>query len=112
MSEAVENLNAVHEAHKREITQLHSTANQQCELVTRLLGLFTPPNALLLLLSLSLSLIVAKREVETLQRTIQERNGEIQQLQKQLGDLERHKHTEVVKLRLEVHVPVEYSQLT
>lgn len=31
MSEAVENLNAVHEAHKREIAQLHSSANQQCE---------------------------------------------------------------------------------
>ena len=31
MSEAVENLNAVHEAHKREITQLQNTANQQCE---------------------------------------------------------------------------------
>lgn len=39
MSEAVENLNAVHEAHKREITQLHSAANQQCKLITCLLGL-------------------------------------------------------------------------
>ena len=29
MSEAVENLNAVHEAHKREIAQLHGSANQQ-----------------------------------------------------------------------------------
>lgn len=51
MSEAVENLNAVHEAHKREITQLHSTANQQCELVAHLLDL---SNALLLSLSLLL----------------------------------------------------------
>ena len=31
MSEAVENLNAVHEAHKREVTQLHKSVNQQCE---------------------------------------------------------------------------------
>ena len=30
MSEAVENLNAVHEAHTREIAQLHSSSNQQC----------------------------------------------------------------------------------
>ena len=44
-----------------------------------------------------------KREVEALQRTIQEKSGEIQHLQKRLADLERDKHTEVVKLRLEVN---------
>ena len=49
-------------------------------------------------------LVIAKREVEGLQRTIQEGNSEIRQLQKHLADLERDKHTEVVKLRLEVHV--------
>ena len=46
---------------------------------------------------------VVRRELEVLQRTIQERNGEVRQLQKQLTDLERDKHTEVVKLRLEVY---------
>lgn len=51
-----------------------------------------------------------RRELEVLQRTIQERNGEVRQLQKQLTDLERDKHTEVVKLRLEVyHVEHLYS---
>ena len=43
-----------------------------------------------------------RRELEVLQRNIQERNGEARQLQKQLTDLERDRHTEVVKLRLEV----------
>ena len=50
-----------------------------------------------------LFLYVVRRELEVLQRTIQERNGEVRQLQKQLTDLERDKHTEVVKLRLEVY---------
>ena len=45
---------------------------------------------------------IAKRETESLQLSIQEKNGEIRQLQKQLSDLERDKHTELVKLRLEV----------
>ena len=31
MSEAMENITAVHEAHKREIAHLHSSANQQCD---------------------------------------------------------------------------------
>jgi len=49
-------------------------------------------------------LLAVRRELEVLQRTIQERNGEARQLQKQLADLERDRHTEVVKLRLEVYV--------
>ena len=54
--------------------------------------------------------LVVRRELEVLQRTIQERNGEVRQLQKQLTDLERDKHTEVVKLRLEVyHVKYFYN---
>lgn len=44
----------------------------------------------------------AKREADSLQHTIQERNSEIRQLQKQISDMERDKHTELVKLRLEV----------
>ena len=44
----------------------------------------------------------ARREADSLQHTIQEKNGEIRQLQKQLSDVERDKHTELVKLRLEV----------
>ncbi len=43
-----------------------------------------------------------RHETQSLQRTIQEQSGEIRQLQKQLADLERDKHTEMVKLRLEV----------
>lgn len=31
MSEAMENITAVHEARKREIAHLHSSANQQCD---------------------------------------------------------------------------------
>lgn len=54
--------------------------------------------------SVQLYLPAVRRELEVLQRTIQERNGEARQLQKQLADLERDRHTEVVKLRLEVYV--------
>ena len=39
--------------------------------------------------------------MEALQRSIQEKSGEARQLQRQLADLERDRHTEVVKLRLE-----------
>ena len=49
-----------------------------------------------------LCLLSAKREIAGLQQSIQEKNGEIRQLKKQLEELERDKHTEVVKLRLEV----------
>lgn len=40
--------------------------------------------------------------MESLQRTAEQRQSEIRQLQKQLSDMERDRHTEVVKLRLEV----------
>ena len=45
-----------------------------------------------------------QNDIEVLERTIQEKNGEIRRLQKQTADLERAKHTEVVKLRLEVSI--------
>ena len=37
-----------------------------------------------------------------MQKAIAEKTSVIQQLQKQLADAERDKHTEIVKLRLEV----------
>ena len=37
-----------------------------------------------------------------MQKLIQESNAEVRQLQKQLADMERDGHTEIVKLRLEV----------
>lgn len=43
-----------------------------------------------------------RKEVDSLQKTVQDKTGEIQQLQKQLAEVERDKHTEIVKLRLEV----------
>ena len=99
MSEAVENLNAVHEAHKREIAQMHTSANQQCGCHTHDSG----TNIITLL-------VPARRETDSLQHVIQEKNGEIRQLQKQLSDVERDKHTELVKLRLEVKTGVFTSQ--
>ena len=44
-----------------------------------------------------------QRQIELLERNLQEKNVEVKQLQKQNADLERAKHTEVVKLRLEVY---------
>ena len=43
-----------------------------------------------------------RKEIDLLQKTAQEKTTEIQQLQKQLAEVERDKHTEIVKLRLEV----------
>ena len=47
--------------------------------------------------------MVAKKEVSSLQKLVQESNAEVRQLQKQLADMERDSHTEVVKMRLEVN---------
>ena len=46
--------------------------------------------------------LTVKSEVDSLQRAGEQRQAEIRQLQKQLSDTERDRHTEVVKLRLEV----------
>jgi ribosomal protein L44E len=73
MMEAVENLQAVQEAHKKDMQQLQMSTNYQM-----------------------------KREAESIQRALQEKVNEIETLQKQLSDSEREKHTEIVKLRLEV----------
>lgn len=51
-----------------------------------------------------LSLFLVRKEVESLQRSLQEKSEEISSLHKQLSDMERDKHTEIVKLRLEVRV--------
>ena len=45
---------------------------------------------------------VEKLEVTALEKTLQEKTGELKEMQKQLVDMEREKHTEIVKLRLEV----------
>jgi hypothetical protein len=37
-----------------------------------------------------------------LEKEIQEKNGEIRELRQKLSDMERDKHKEIVKLRLEV----------
>lgn len=47
--------------------------------------------------------LVAKKEVSSLQKLVQESNAEVRQLQKQLADMERDSHTEIVKMRLEVN---------
>ena len=47
-------------------------------------------------------LFIVRKEIESLQRTLQDKSEEISSLHKQVADAERDKHTEVVKLRLEV----------
>ena len=47
--------------------------------------------------------LVAKKEVLSLEKLVQESNAEVRQLQKQLADMERDSHTEIVKMRLEVN---------
>lgn len=42
--------------------------------------------------------------MEVLQRLLQDKTNEVKQLQKRLSDMEREKHTELVKLRLEVRI--------
>ena len=93
MAEALENLQAVQEAHRKEVTQVQEAANQQ----SKALIVLTPDHYYT---HLPYSPVV-RREVEALQRSVQEKSGEARQLQRQLADLERDRHTEVVKLRLE-----------
>lgn len=45
---------------------------------------------------------VDKREAALLEKEIQKKTGEIRELNQKLTDMERDKHTEIVKLRLEV----------
>lgn len=40
--------------------------------------------------------------MEVLQRLLQDKSNEVKLLQKKVSDVEREKHTELVKLRLEV----------
>lgn len=42
--------------------------------------------------------------MEVLQRLLQDKANEVKQLQKKVSDVEREKHTELVKLRLEVRM--------
>ena len=43
-----------------------------------------------------------QHQIELLERSVREKSVEAKQLQKQNAELERARHTEVVKLRLEV----------
>lgn len=49
-------------------------------------------------------MLLVHRDTEVMEKTVQDKNLEIRQLQKENAELERAKHTEVVKLRLEVSV--------
>ena len=88
MAEAVENMKAMQEANKTEISRLRDSSNQQCK---------QKPNSLVVIIAISV-----KKELDTLQRTVQDKAVEIRQLRTQLSDADRDKHTEIVKLRLEV----------
>ncbi|KAL5471382.1 hypothetical protein EMCRGX_G029495 [Ephydatia muelleri] len=72
IAESLDTLKAAHEAHKTELLRAQELVQRQ-----------------------------SKQEIEVLQRQIQEKNAELRQIQKQLSDVERDRHTEVVKLRLE-----------
>lgn len=45
-----------------------------------------------------------RREIESQQKLLQDKSDEITVLHKQLADTERDKHTEIVKIRLEVAI--------
>lgn len=106
MTEALENMQAVHEAHRKEMVELQTASNQHSELRTCQCimhkQLLSSCHHQLRDWNTEFPPIPVKRELEGLQRTIQEKNGEIRGLQKQLADFGRERHTEVVKLRLEV----------
>ena len=46
--------------------------------------------------------LAVQHQIESLERSVREKSAEVKQLQKQNAELERARHTEVVKLRLEV----------
>ena len=56
-----------------------------------------------------LGLVQGHQEVEVLQRLLQDKANEVKQLQKKVSDVEHEKHTELVKLRLEVRYIVTYA---
>lgn len=88
MTEAMNNLHLVQQAHKTELAQVHEEVHQQSKNI--------------LVLGIVRFLIAVSKEIDLLNVTLQEKNVEIKQLQKQLSDIERDKHTEIVKIRLEV----------
>lgn len=94
MEEAMENMDALRATHKKETAQIQENMKQQSK-----------PNPLCVWEGCEYFLTVQK-DIELLERTIQDKNGEIRQLQKENAELERAKHTEVVKLRLEVCIPM------
>lgn len=72
MRNALDELQAIKEAHKNEIKSVQNSTTLQL-----------------------------RKEIESLDKTIQDKSSDIRQLQKQLSDVERDKHTEIIKLRLE-----------
>ncbi|XP_019864433.1 PREDICTED: cingulin-like [Amphimedon queenslandica] len=72
MREAMDNLEAIKEAHKKDVVHIQAVTSKEM-----------------------------RKEIDLLQRNLQEKSEDISALQKQVGDAERDKHTEIVKLRLE-----------
>ncbi len=58
-----------------------------------------------------LGLVQGHQEVEVLQRLLQDKANEVKQLQKKVSDVEHEKHTELVKLRLEVRYIVTHTHI-
>ena len=101
MSEALENLRTIHDAHKKDMAQAQDIANQQSKICCEQL---VKEHHTFLFCELAHKLCtIVQQELKVLEKTIQEKNIEIKRLQKQNAELEREKHTEVVKLRLEVY---------
>ncbi|XP_031554808.1 coiled-coil domain-containing protein 150-like [Actinia tenebrosa] len=72
ITEAIKEIEVSDQMHKNEICRLKEESQQQ-----------------------------AKREISLLEKSLQEKDSELRHLQKQLADMARDKHTEIVKLRLE-----------
>ena len=57
------------------------------------------------------SQLAVQHQIESLERSVREKSAEVKQLQKQNAELERARHTEVVKLRLEVFIVSEMHNI-
>ena len=90
MAEALDNLNTLTEAHKAEMVSALHAAQLKCKPSTSH-SLFTP-----------LCYAIVREQVADKERELEEKATEVKTLQLEKAELERMRHTDTVKLRLEV----------
>ena len=89
MTEALENLHGLSERHKTELASVKLEAQCKCKLMAIVIANFTLQSPV-------------QEEMETKEKEIQDKVAEIKLLRREKAELEQLRHTDIVKLRLEV----------